>query len=146
MVQTDRTTDAQFSFIEDGNDQSEEVSLGLLLKRKVEIIKHSLDLILAHADEGCRITPEQARRLVKYTEATYFKHISLYEYMLKNTKLSIQKYVCVPKAQPIAGQCLNAALVLEDKVTRVWYENENVSIKSEGLALKPETLEQISDL
>ena len=98
----------------------------------MEIIKQSLDLILAHVDEGSRITPEQARRIIKYTEATFFKHISLYDYMLKNTKLSIQKYISVPKAQPISGQSLNAALVLEDKITRVWFEPENESIKATG--------------
>ena len=87
----------------------------MLLKKKIDLFKSQLDQILTHFDEASRLTPEQVRRLIKYSEQTFFKHVRLYDYVLKNTKLCEKKYINLPIAEPSSGENLNAAMVIEDK-------------------------------
>ena len=75
----------------------------MLLRNKVNLMKSQLDRILTHFDKTSRLTPEQVRRLIKYSEGTFFKHVRLYDYVLKNTKLSEKKYINLPMAVPSSG-------------------------------------------
>ena len=68
---------------------------------------------------------EQARRLVEYAKGSYFQHLRLYDFVLKNTKLSSKKYVSIPQFSPFCGDSLNKAMVIEDKITMHWYEDKS---------------------
>jgi Flagellar C1a complex subunit C1a-32 len=60
---------------------------------------------------------EQVKRLVVYTQNSYFQHLRLYDFVLKNTKLNLKKYVTIPQFQPQMGDSLNKAMAIEDNIT-----------------------------
>ena len=60
--------------------------------------------------------------MAKYAHATYFRHLRLYDFVLKNTKLSEIKRISIPLSEPNCGRPIDQAIVLDDKVTQIWYE------------------------
>jgi hypothetical protein len=57
--------------------------------------------------------------------------------VIKNTKLSEKKFITLATNEPISGQSLNHAMVIEDKQTRVWYEPEGQNnLKSDELSIE----------
>lgn len=80
-----------------------------------------------HPDQGTKITIEVARRLTAYTHESYFRHLRLYDYVLKNTKLSEVKRVHIPKAEPFWGESLDKAMVLGDCTTM---DNDTINVES----------------
>jgi len=54
-----------------------------------------------------------------YAHETYFRHLRLYDFVLKNTKLSEVKRVFIPIMEPNCGDSLNKALVLADERTLI---------------------------
>ena len=97
-------------------DQEEE-AFKILLSRKFELFKRLIQGTLEHEHEPARITVEQARRMAVYVHETYFRHLRLYDFVLKNTKLSEVKRVTIPIAEPNCGEGLNKAMVLMDETT-----------------------------
>ena len=57
---------------------------------------------------------EHARRVAKYAQETFFKHLRLYDFVLKNTKLSEVKRIIIPIAEPKCGEELSKAITLYD--------------------------------
>lgn len=66
--------------------------------------------IIEHEYEPARISVEQARRLAIYVHETYFRHLRLYDFVLKNTKLSEVKRVVISVAEPKPGDILDKAM------------------------------------
>ena len=50
---------------------------------------------------------------------TYFRHLRLYDFVLKNTKLSEVKRVYIPIAEPKSGDELSKAMVLADDNVKI---------------------------
>ncbi len=78
--------------------------------------------MVSHSDQRCKLEFEHAQRLVQYAGQTFFKHLRLYDFVLKNTKLSLKKYIQIQVAEPQCGVSLNSAMIVEDKVRMIWYE------------------------
>ena len=76
--------------------------------------KIGLATVLDHSDSDARITVEQARRVTKYAHTTFFRHLRLYDFVLKNTKLSEVKRVFLPNPEPQCGDLLSKAMVIFD--------------------------------
>ena len=93
---------------------AEEEAFKDLLKKKFELFKRLVGSMIEHELEAARITVEQARRMAMYTHETYFRHLRLYDFVLKNTKLSEVKRVFIPIAEPKCGDELTKAMVLAD--------------------------------
>lgn len=68
--------------------------------------------IVEHELESARLSVEQAGRLAIYVHETFFRHLRLYDFVLKNTKLSEVKRVNIPIAEPKSGEQLEKAMVL----------------------------------
>ena len=68
--------------------------------------------IVEHELESARLSVEQAGRLAIYVHETFFRHLRLYDFVLKNTKLSEVKRVNIPIAEPKSGDQLEKAMVL----------------------------------
>ena len=94
-----------------------------MLQHKFSIFKNLIVGAIEHPDEGTRITIEQARRITSYTHESFFRHLRLYDYVLKNTKLSEVKRVNIPTAEPNWGQSLSVAMALGDGIS----VNESIS-------------------
>ena len=75
----------------------------MLLSKKFQLFKGLMTGIVEHELESARISVEQARRLAIYAHETYFRHLRLYDFVLKNTKLGEVKRVTIPIAEPKAG-------------------------------------------
>ena len=99
-------------------DQEEE-AFKMLLSKKFEMFRRLLTGMIEHDHESARITMEQARRVAMYAHETYFRHLRLYDFVLKNTKLSEVKRVYIPVAEPKSGDDLNKAMVLADDTIQV---------------------------
>ena len=99
-------------------DQEEE-AFKMLLSKKFEMFRRLLTGMIEHDVEDARITIEQARRVAIYAHETYFRHLRLYDFVLKNTKLSEVKRVYIPMAEPKCGDDLNKAMVLADDSVKV---------------------------
>ena len=54
-----------------------------------------------------------------YAHETYFRHLRLYDFVLKNTKLSEVKRVQVPIMEPNCGDCLEKAMMLADENVKI---------------------------
>jgi len=54
-----------------------------------------------------------------YAHETYFRHLRLYDFVLKNTKLSEVKRVHLPIEEPNSGKDLTTALTLADENTNI---------------------------
>ena len=94
-------------------DQEEEAFKALLAK-KFALFRNLISSTLEHDHEPARITLEQARRVALYAHETYFRHLRLYDFVLKNTKLSEVKRVHIPIIEPNCGDDLCKAMVLAD--------------------------------
>jgi len=84
----------------------------VLLSKKFKLFKGQMMGIVEHEYEPARLTVEQAHRLAIYVHETYFRHLRLYDFVLKNTKLSEVKRVVIPVAEPKVGDELEKAMVL----------------------------------
>lgn len=62
--------------------------------------------------------------MATYTQDTFFKHLRLYDYVLKNTKLSEIKRVNLQLCEPKCGLPLAQTLVLEEKASQLWFEDD----------------------
>lgn len=92
----------------------EEEAFKKLLQNKFTLFRTLLQGTIEHPMHDARITIEQARRLATYTHSTYFRHLRLYDFVLKNTKLSEVKRVFLPVASPQCGDELSKAITLFD--------------------------------
>ena len=103
-----------------------------LLKSKFGLFKVGIAQVLDHADPDARITIEQARRVTKYAHSTFFRHLRLYDFVLKNTKLSEVKRVYLPIAEPQLGAELSKAMVLFDSTAPKQEEGQIATVSAEG--------------
>lgn len=94
-------------------DQEEEAHKSLLNK-KFDLFKRLLHGTIDHELPAARINVEQARRIAMYMHETYFRHLRLYDFVLKNTKLSEVKRVYIPISEPKCGDDLTKAMILAD--------------------------------
>lgn len=62
-----------------------------------------------------------------YSQKTYFKHLRLYDFVLKNSKTSEKKYIKMAFVEPQMGRDLGSAMVLEDCTQQIWYEDEQAN-------------------
>lgn len=79
------------------------------------------------------LTIVHARKLASYAHQTYFRHLRLYDFVLKNTKSSENKHINIPLSAPMSGQDLSQAIVLEDKVTQISYEPDEESLMENSI-------------
>lgn len=63
-------------------------------------MKKLIEGIVEHPCPDARISIEQARRMIAYSQRTYFKHLRLYDFVLKNSKTSEKKYIKMPFVEP----------------------------------------------
>ena len=98
---------------------AEEEAFKQLLNVKFELFRKLIHGTIDHEYESARITVEQARRIAIYVHETYFRHLRLYDFVLKNTKLSEVKRVYIPVAEPKCGEELGRAMVLADDSVKV---------------------------
>jgi len=63
------------------------------MQAKREIFQSGVENLVTTLDSNVRLELEKARRLIQYVGNTYFKHLRLFDFVLKNTKLSVKKYV-----------------------------------------------------
>ena len=89
----------------------------MLLSKKFQLFKKLIGACIEHDFDSAKISVEQARRLAMYMHETYFRHLRLYDFVLKNTKLSEVKRVVIPIAEPKSGDDLNKAMVIADPET-----------------------------
>ena len=83
-----------------GDDlENQDHAFGQLLKHKFELLKELIVKATSRADNAS-LTVVHARKLAKYAHMTYFKHLRLYDFVLKNTKLSEVKRVRIPLVYP----------------------------------------------
>ena len=99
-------------------DQEEE-AFKALLNKKFELFKKLINGAVEHEHEQARVSMEQARRIAIYTHETYFRHLRLYDFVLKNTKLSEVKRVFIPIAEPKCGEDLTKAMALADDNVKI---------------------------
>lgn len=99
-------------------DQEEE-AYKTLLNKKFDLFRRLIHGTTEHEFEAARINIEQARRIAMYMHQTYFRHLRLYDFVLKNTKLSEVKRVYIPVAEPKSGDELTKAMVLADDSAKV---------------------------
>ena len=103
------------------------------------------ELILS-ATQQKHITVVQAQKLATYTHQTYFRHLRLYDFVLKNAQLTSEKRINISTAEPNPGQSISQAIVLEDEVSLIWYEPEEEEVifmkKNSSSLLVPETVEE----
>ena len=103
------------AFVGDDMFDQEEEAYKVLLRNKFELFKKLIQNTIDHDLETARISMEQARRLAIYVHETYFRHLRLYDFVLKNTKLSEVKRVTIPVAEPKTGDDLNKAMIIADE-------------------------------
>lgn len=99
-------------------DQEEEAFKALLAK-KFDLFRRLISSTLDHDHEPARITLEQARRVAIYAHETFFRHLRLYDFVLKNTKLSEVKRVHIPVVEPSCGDELHKAMALADENSKI---------------------------
>ncbi len=109
-------------FHQDGSGH--DAVMAQLLRHKINLLKKLIESCL-DSTEAASINVEQARRLIDYAQRTYFKHLRLYEFVLKNSKTSEKKYVKIPLVVPQIGQSLQNAVVVLDNQTQIQYEDED---------------------
>ena len=63
--------------------------------------------------------------MINYSQRTYFKHLRLYDFVLKNSKTSEKKYVKAPFVEPQVGRNLSDAMVLEDCQDVIYFDPED---------------------
>ena len=72
-----------------------------------------------------RLAAEHIRRLITYAQKTYFRHLRLFDFVLRNSKSSDKKYIKVPLVAPQLGQSLDDAIALDDH-SQDQYQDEPV--------------------
>ena len=82
------------------------------------LVENCMDTEIADA----RLAAEHVRRLIAYAQKTYFRHLRLFDFVLKNSKTSDKKYIKVPLVAPQLGQSLEDAIVLDDHQDQFQYE------------------------
>jgi len=107
------------AYLGDDMIDQEEEAFKTLLSGKFGRFRKLLCGMLDHECEAARITIEQARRISVYVSETYFRHLRLYDFVLKNTKLSEVKRVFIPVVEPCCGDELSTAMVLADDSIKV---------------------------
>ena len=93
------------------------------LKSKFSLFK-SLLMNLVEGGQDGSINFEHAKRIASYAQDTFFKHLRLYDFVFKNTKLTEVKRIKLPLFEPSCGLPLSTALVRDDKVTKVYFDDE----------------------
>ena len=83
-----------------------------LLVSKFNLFKNLIVAVIEHPDFECRLSVEQARRITTYAHATFFRHLRLYDYVLKNTKYCEIKKVTLERPEPKTGEPLGKAMLL----------------------------------
>lgn len=68
----------------ENSDSDEDKQLAQLLRSKIDLMKKLVEEVCDSSQEAS-ITVEQARRLIIYAQKTYFKHLRLYDFVLKNS-------------------------------------------------------------
>ena len=122
----------QIAYLGDDVLTQEDEAHKQLLKSKFGLFKVGITQVLDHADPDARITIEQARRVTKYAHSTFFRHLRLYDFVLKNTKLSEVKRVYLPIAEPQHGAELSKAMVLYDSTAPKQEEGQLQTASVEG--------------
>lgn len=84
------------------------------MSKKFELFRKLISATVEHELESARVTIEHARRIAIYVHETYFRHLRLYDFVLKNAKLSEVKRVTIPIAEPKCGKDLSQAMILAD--------------------------------
>lgn len=79
---------------------------------------------------------------MNYSQRTYFKHLRLYDFVLKNSKTSEKKFIQIPLVVPQMGTGLEHAMTVTDEQTQIWFEDEE-SGKRSGAKLPVCNLEPI---
>lgn len=92
---------------------SEEEKMKQLLASKFNLFRNLIFAVIEHPDVECKISVEQARRITAYAHQTFFRHLRLYDYVLKNTKFCEMKKVTLQKPEPKSGDPLGKAMLLE---------------------------------
>ena len=110
-----RSPENNIAYLGDDIIDIEEEAFKVLLNKKFMLFKKLLTWTTEHQLESARITVEQARRVAIYTHETYFRHLRLYDFVLKNTKLSEVKRIYIPVPEPKCGEELTKAMVLVDE-------------------------------
>jgi hypothetical protein len=100
--------------------------------------------LLEHPEPRSRLTGEQTKRLIAYAQGSFFKHLRLYDYVLKNTKSAQKKYITITQQKPNCGPKLDKGMIIEDKVTRRFYDQEDSPSKMQaGLTIIEEGQESM---
>lgn len=102
-----------------------------MLTSKFALYKNLILGAIEHPDAHTRITVEHARRITAYAHETFFRHLRLYDYVLKNTKLCEVKKITLPKAEPRCGEPLGKAMLLGVTITETDDEFSQAGVKSE---------------
>lgn len=102
------------AFIGDDIMDAEEEKMKNLLASKFQLFKLLIFGAIEHPDVETKISIEQAKRITAYTHETYFRHLRLYDYVLKNTKYCEIKKVTLPKIEPVCSDVylLSKAMLL----------------------------------
>lgn len=122
---------SNIAFIGDDILDAEEERMRQLLAGKFALYKNLILGAIEHPDADTRITVEHARRITAYAHETFFRHLRLYDYVLKNTKLCEVKKVTLPKAEPKCGDPLGKAMLLGVTVQETDDEISQACVKSE---------------
>lgn len=117
----------QIQFVGDDLVNKEDREFGALLKHKFDLLKELVVKATQRTDVSC-LTVVHARKLASYAHQTYFRHLRLYDFVLKNTKSSENKHINIPLSAPNCGRDLEDAIVLEDKVTQIMYEPDEENL------------------
>ena len=78
-----------------------------MLRNKIDLMQQLIDCVLTSEDRSARLNLAECKRVIDYSQRTYFKHLRLYDYVFKNAKTSEKKYIRVAKMVPQTGQMLN---------------------------------------
>lgn len=120
-----KSDDKSTGAVDDNRDEDddellskEETEFRHILEHKFALFKEALVQWLDHGFVEARITAEQGRRVAEYAHKTFFKHVRLYDFVLKNTKLSEVKRVQLFIEEPKCGADLSKAMVLQDSTMK----------------------------
>jgi hypothetical protein len=121
-----KTETVQFHVdVNKNSDRQEDEQLAKLLRHKVDLLKTLIEAVIDHSDPESRILVEHARRLISYAQSCYFRHLRLYDFVLKNSKTSEKKYIKIPLIEPQLGDSLDQAICIEDSTKQVKLESED---------------------
>ncbi len=66
-------------------------------------MKQLIDRVLEAEDMTARLNIAECKRVIDYTQRTFFKHLRLYDFVFKNAKTSEKKYIRISKMVPQTG-------------------------------------------